>query len=485
MKNQIRRVVIIGAGIAGLAAAIRLAKKGFAVRVLEAGSQPGGKMSEIRKEGFRFDTGPSLFTLPHLVEELLEEKLSSKYHKLNLITRYFWEDGTLVNAWAEADKFALEMEHVLGVPASAVHKYLDEARFLYEHTAEMFIFNPVMSLKTLFSAAGLHALKALPRLKAFRSMHSYHEQCFSNPKAVQLFDRFATYNGSDPYKAPATLTMIPHLEHNLGAWFPQGGIYQIAQDLENKAKQLGVSFHHNEAATLIHFRGKKAYTVQTSSNTYETDLVISDVDIARVYDHLIPHKPLPMRYINRPVSSSAIIFYWGIRRTSPMLDVHNILFAEDYRKEFDALANGTLADDLTVYLFISSKIVKSDAPEGCENWFAMINAPYDRGQNWNELRLKARNIILSKVQRILGMDISKGILVEDYADPPLIAIKTGSWRGALYGISSNDPMAAFLRHPNKVSAFSNVYFVGGSVHPGGGIPLCLASAKIVDKLIKK
>ncbi|MGC8866060.1 MAG: 1-hydroxycarotenoid 3,4-desaturase CrtD [Bacteroidales bacterium] len=484
MNSNTLRAIIIGAGVAGLASAIRLARRGFSVGVLEAGALPGGKMSEIRRDGFRFDTGPSLFTLPHLVAELLDDVFYEKYHRLELVTRYFWDDGIVLNAWARPEQFAAEMETVLGVPARQVLSYLDEARFLYEHTEQMFIFNPVNQVRTLLSRTGLKALRALPKLKAFRSLHHENLRWFSHPKAVQLFDRFATYNGSNPYLAPATLRMIPHLEHNLGVWFPKEGMHQIARDLESKARSLGAAFYYEEPAIEILFEGSKATAVKTEKRTLQADLVISDVDISRVYHGLIPGRPLPLRYATRPLSTSAIIFYWGIRRTSPQLDLHNILFTTDYRREFDALTQGTLADDLTVYIFISSKVVKADAPEGCENWFVMVNAPHDRGQDWVALRLKARSVILQKIQRVLGIDLTSDIVFEEFADPPLISQRTGSGKGALYGIASNDPMSAFMRHPNQVRNFKNLYFVGGSVHPGGGIPLCLASAQIVDKLIK-
>lgn len=484
LKNK-QQVVVIGAGVAGLASAIRLARRGCVVKVIESGPGPGGKMSEIRKNGFRFDTGPSLFTLPHLVEELLENDWNDKYQQLDLITRYFWDDGTMLNAWAEPGRFALAVESTLQESASQVLAYLAQAKFLYEHTANMFIFSPLNRASTYFSKNGLKALKALPVLKAWRTMHQENSRWFSNSKTIQLFDRFATYNGSNPFMAPATLTMIPHLEHNLGVWFPKRGMHQIARDLEIKAQNLGVEFFYNTPAHEIIMQNQYAVAVKTSRSLFPSDIVVSDVDISHVYGQLLPYIPLPQRYAQKVPSSSAIIFYWGMRRTTPALDVHNILFSNNYRAEFEALMQGSLADDLTVYLFISSKMVPDDAPKDCENWFAMVNAPYDQGQDWNALREKARNIILKKIKNVLQIDVLSDIAVEDYADPPLIEKRTGSYRGALYGISSNDPMAAFLRHPNHVYAFKNIYFVGGSVHPGGGIPLCLASAQIVDKLIPK
>ena len=194
--------------------------------------------------------------------------------------------------------------------------------------------------------------------------------------------------------------------------------------------------------------------------------------------------PLKKRLSKLEPSSSALVFYWGIKKTSPELDVHNILFSENYQEEFKKLfVEKTIYDDPTVYLFISSKIVKTDAPEGKENWFVMINAPSDANQDWDELVQRARQNIVNKINRILKTNIEDFIECEQITSPLTIQENTLSQGGALYGNSSNSMFAAFLRHPNFLNSIKNMYFVGGSVHPGGGIPLCLASAKIVDNEI--
>ena len=183
-------------------------------------------------------------------------------------------------------------------------------------------------------------------------------------------------------------------------------------------------------------------------------------------------------------SSSAVIFYWGIRGQFPELDLHNILFSADYRQEFEHLfEKKTLFNDPTVYLNITSKELPTDAPPGCENWFVMINAPGDYGQDWDALVAQARENILAKVSRHLGTDLAPLIESEDVLTPPLIEQRTSSYRGALYGAASNSKFAAFLRHPNFSNKIKHLYCCGGSVHPGGGIPLCLLSAKITAGLI--
>jgi phytoene dehydrogenase-like protein len=187
--------------------------------------------------------------------------------------------------------------------------------------------------------------------------------------------------------------------------------------------------------------------------------------------------------LRQPKSTSALIFYWGIRQSFPELDLHNILFSQDYQKEFNALDAGTIDDDPTVYINITSKYHAPDAPEGCENWFTMINVPYNNNQDWDALIATARKNIVTKINRVLNTDIESLLVCEQILDPRSIESKTQSHLGALYGTSSNNRMAAFLRHANFSSRIRNLYFCGGSVHPGGGIPLCLLSAKIVDEVM--
>jgi diapolycopene oxygenase len=202
------------------------------------------------------------------------------------------------------------------------------------------------------------------------------------------------------------------------------------------------------------------------------------------YRKLLATQKAPEQTLKQERSSSALIYYWGIKKEFKELGLHNIFFSNDYQKEFEALfTDKTFANDLTVYINISSKECKTDAPEGCENWFVMVNAPSNVGQNWDELKEKGRRLILEKLSSLLGTAIEPLIVCENVLDPILIEQKTSSYGGALYGAASNNRMAAFLRHPNFSRNIKHLYFVGGSVHPGGGIPLALLSAKITSNLI--
>ena len=191
------------------------------------------------------------------------------------------------------------------------------------------------------------------------------------------------------------------------------------------------------------------------------------------------------KLLKQEKSSSALIFYWGIQQAFEELALHNVFFSADYNQEFDFIFNKKLVyDDPTVYINITAKLNKNDAPTGCENWFVMINVPNNSGQNWDEIIEKSRKQILEKLSRLLKQDITKLIAHETILDPRSIESKTSSFAGALYGNASNNRYAAFLRHANFSSQIKGLYFCGGSVHPGGGIPLCLNSAKIVAQLIK-
>ncbi|MEM9918789.1 MAG: 1-hydroxycarotenoid 3,4-desaturase CrtD, partial [Bacteroidota bacterium] len=473
---------------AGLASAIRMATKGFQVEVYEANSYPGGKLSEIRMEGYRFDAGPSLFTMPMYIEELY--RLAGKpiedyfaYQRLETVCHYFWEDGTFLKAFSDVDAFCKEIESKLGIDSQAVLNLLEDSRFKYDACGKIFLEKSLHRLSTWTNKEVAKAVLKIPRLDIFSSMNDVNEKRLKHPKLVQLFNRFATYNGSNPYKVPGLLNIIPHFEHHIGAFFPKGGMHAITQGLYRLAVDLGVQFHFKQAVQKIELEGKTATGIHTDKGYHPFDLLISNMDIWFTYRKLLPDIPHPEKRLRLEKSTSALIFYWGIKKSFPQLDLHNIFFSEDYKQEFAELDSGRVYDDPTVYINITKKHEPTDAPEGCENWFTMINVPYDSGQDWDALIQTARKNILSKLKRQLQVDIEPLIECQAILDPRSIQRKTSSHLGALYGTSSNNRFAAFLRHPNFSQRLKNLYFCGGSVHPGGGIPLCLLSAKITDELV--
>lgn len=483
-----KKVAIIGSGIGGIASAIRLAAKGYQIEVFEQSSKAGGKISEFSMDGFRFDTGPSLLTYPNLINELflLFGDNPKDYFNCNAIDascKYFWEDGTIVNAWQEPNLFANELEKNTGAKLECVLEYLVEAEKLYSIAGNTFVFNSLNKLSNYTSAPFLKTFLNFPRLDPFRTLHQRNLSKLKNPKAVQIFDRYATYNGSNPYQSPSALRMISHLEHNMGVYFPSRGIYSIVSSLYDYAKSKGVQFHFNSRVEKIYTAGRSVKGIRVNAEDYQYDIIVSNIDVITLYS-LLDAQRLPSNQSKQQRSSSAIIFYWGVGNTYTDLKLHNILFSDKYQNEFDHLFLWkTISPDPTVYIYISSKMIPGDAPPGCENWYVMINAPENIGQYNQNLIDEAKNRIIEKINRTLKIDISQHILSEKVADPRSIEDETGSFRGSLYGLSSNNILAAFNRHPNFSRKVENLFFVGGSVHPGGGIPLCLASAKIADSML--
>jgi len=480
---------IIGSGIAGLSAALRLRSLGYEVTVFEAHTGPGGKLDEISQDGYRFDLGPSLFTMPQYIDELFElfdenPRDHFNYLKKETLCNYFWTDGTRFQTPADKEEFITSFSTSFKENPAKVRRFLEDNSLKYELTAPLFLERSLHRLKTYLNGITIKAIAKIYRLNLFKSLYSTLQSYFKNPKSLQFFSRHATYNGSSPYQTPGIMSLIPHLEMHFGTYYPEGGMRSITESLYQLAIRNGVQFHFDEKVTRIDLHKGKVIGLSTAKGFYSFDIVVSNMDVVPTYRKLLTGIKAPEKTLAQERSSSALIFYWGIQKTFKELDLHNIFFSDSYEEEFNCIfKKKTLSEDPTVYVNISSKHTASDAPEGGENWFVMINAPGNYGQNWEELIDLSRERILNKLSLLLGENIKELIETEFVWDPRGIEAKTDSFLGALYGAASNDRMAAFLRHPNRAPQISNLYFCGGSVHPGGGIPLCVQSGKIVSELI--
>lgn len=490
LKRGRKNIGIVGSGVAGLAIAIRLAASGERVTVYEKNNYPGGKLSKLSLGQYHFDAGPSLFTQPQNIEELFtiankEIKNYFKYRRENIACNYFFESGKSVKAFSDREKFAKELNLKLGEDPKKVIKYLTDAQNAYSSIGNIFLNKSLHKLSTWINADIIEAIKNTKLNYLFATLHKHNKKSFKTQEAQQIFNRFATYNGSNPFKAPAMLSMIPHLEHNEGTFYPIGGMISITNALYKLALDLNIQFYFDCDVKKIVRKDGKVSGIIANDKFYPHDCVVSNVDVYYTYKHLLDEFHYAEKINKQERSSSAIIFYWGIKKSFSALGLHNIFFSRNYKEEFECIfKKGGISNDPTVYINITSKIDSDHAPEGCENWFVMVNAPCDTGQNWEELRSRCRNLVIDKLSRNLNEDIDPLIEEESYLDPTIIDKRTGSYKGSLYGTSSNSPFSAFLRHKNWSSRCSGLFFVGGSVHPGGGIPLCLKSAKITSEIIK-
>ena len=488
-----KTVGIIGAGIGGLSAAARLANAGYSVHVFEQDRNPGGKARVLRGAGFRFDKGPSLLTMPFVFQdwfkdigENCEDYLG--FQRLKINCQYFFADGTILDAHSDKDGFSAEIAKKTKDHARSVADFFKYSERLYDRAADMFLFNsPLQSLRKL-KTRNMSTLLHIRDLGMFISLNEINRHFFKDSKTVQLFNRYATYNGSSPFHAPATFLIIPHVEFTSGAYNVLGGIYSIPEALYCVAKEKGAKFYFEKEVLKIAHENHRIKGLCLADGCFDCDIVVANSDVRKTYNNLLGDKnsPLSMLYNRKEPSSSALVFYWGVKGDFSDLQVHNIFFSRNYLMEFnDIFRKKQCPHDPTIYINITSKYVASDAPKGCENWFVMINAPCASGQNWQLETDRTRRRILETLRERLNKDIQRHIVFESVWTPIDIETETMSSMGSLYGMASNSRSGAFLRQQNRSFIYRGLYFCGGTCHPGGGMPLALLSGKFAADLIRK
>lgn len=494
-----RSIIIIGAGLGGLAAACRLAKSGFKVTVLEKNDSVGGKVNFLQAKGYKFDTGASLVTMPHVFEELfefcgrqLEDYLTLE--KLDPICRYFWSDGTVFNASQNLEKTESEIACIAHDDVENFRKYLADAKRKYEIAERTFLATSLNELPRLLTPK---YLPDLLKISTLTTLDKHNASYFKSPKLRQLFNRFATYNGSSPYKIPATFALIPYVEFGLGAWYVRGGIYEIPKALEKLARELGVEFRFNAPVEKIIIKNGKAVGVKISIEEYgeieeevlEADIIISNADAIVTYRDLIEESERPSftnkKLNRREPSSSGFVLLLGVRRRFSQLAHHNIFFSDDYKTEFHRIFKLKIfASRPTIYVCASSKTDTTQAPAGCENLFVLVNAPYTAEiTKWHIEAEPYRDLIIKKLEKFGLNELKNSIEFEQIITPEDFKDIFNANRGSIYGVSSNGILSAFSRIPNKSKDIENLYFVGGATHPGGGMPLVLLSGKMAAEMI--
>lgn len=484
-----KKIIVVGAGIGGMVSAAYLAHKGFKVEIFEKNLKPGGKMNEFRKDGYRFDTGPSLITMPYVFREFFEEigrdvKDYFELTELENACRYYWSDGTVFNSYCDENKLSSELKKVFGeTEAGNFFRYLDYGKIFFELSENSF-------LKDEFKIRNYLSKKGLLNLSKFisgRSINDLSNKFFKNKKLKQLMDRFATYNGSTPYLAPQFFSIIPYVEFKFGAWYAKGGIYEIAKGLEKLCMEMNVKINYGFELADTECSGKSISKLVFKAKEELTEK--KDFDI--LVSNFTGNKKLTEEeyFENDDWSCSGFILLLGMKKEFKGLSHHNIFFSEDYEKEFiDIFEKKIPADDMTVYISISKKDQPEDSPEGCENWFVLVNAPFlnDKFEWTDKNKTIYKDKILRKIESFTNL--SEGSLKEHIEFYEIFTpedfLKTyNSEHGSIYGLSSNTLYTIMKRPRNKSNRYNNLYFTGGNTHPGGGVPLCFLSGKIVSKLI--
>ncbi len=490
-------VIVIGAGIGGLSAAVRLAAKGFRVKVLERLPRVGGKLNLLEDAGFSFDTGPSLFTLPWVFEDLFAaagEKLSDHLELIRLepVCRYFYPDGSGFDASADMPTMMRNLENFSRGAGEDFNAFFGHAARAWRGSRKPFlesaISSPLDFVKDGVPWQDITALLPIPTL------HGLAARYFKDERLRQFVGRYATYTGSSPYKAPGTLSTVLYSEYAFGAWYVKGGLYKLASSLERIARKLGVEFEFGRTI-------EKIYTddegVQLNRKTEDIkgvllddgrvlscDAVICNADAAHLYESLLP-KRLDARKQKLEPSISGFVMLLGVEGITPNLEHHNIFFSNDYRLEFNQIFEHLEpASDPTIYVCISSKSDASQAPAGHENWFVLVNAPPTGKVNWSAEAPKYAQRILEILAK-RGVDIRDRIKVQHLMTPSDLESRYLTHRGGIYGSSSNTVSSAFLRPQNRSSTVKGLYLASGSAHPGGGLPLVALSGKLaVEALLE-
>lgn len=485
-----KKVVVCGAGIGGMVSAIYLAHKGCHVEIFEKNLNPGGKMNEFKKDGFRFDTGPSLMTMPYVFKDFFKEigrEMSDYIELVELESscKYFWNDGTMLNAYCNETKLRKELRDVFGESEEKnFFEYLEYAKIFYDLTKDNFL-RDEFKFKNFISK---DSMKNVTKFISGRSINDLSNKFFKNNKLKQLMDRFATYNGSSPYLAPQFFSVIAYVEQVFRAWYVKGGIYQIAKVLEKICGETGVKINYGTELTGIENEGKNiSKLVFTDSDKSLTSVSEFDCLISNFTNN---RQLIEDEYFeNTDWSCSGFIMLMGMNKKFDELSHHNILFSDNYEKEFiDIFEKKIPADDMTVYISISKKDDPDDAPGESENWFVLVNAPSlsDKFQWTAENKLIYKNKVIDKIvsfYRIFDCNIRDHIEFCEIFTPEDFLSNYNSEFGSIYGLSSNSLYSLLKRPKNKSGKYNNLFFTGGNTHPGGGVPLCFLSGKIVSKLV--
>ncbi len=474
------RVAIIGGGVGGLATAIRLQTLGHHVTLFERNEVVGGKLAHYVRDGYAFDLGPSLITLPHLFDEVFRTAKTTLAEQVELVRldpqfSYRWSDGSTLTVSDNNDDTGAAFEAFAPGAGEQWRAFDARGRRIWDVAERTFfagpMSNPWLLAKRLRSPFDLTAIDPL------RTLHRSAGSFFDDPRLVQWADRYATYSGSSPYAAPATLACIAHIEARYGCWYPMGGLDELRNAFVWVATEVGVDIRTGTEVVSIE-AGERVTGVVLADGTHErADIVVANTDAEHLYADLLHDSAALARVRRAKRSTSGFVLCLGVRGLTPRLTHHNVWFSNSYQSEYDQLDAGRLADDPTIYACVSAVTDPSQAPDGCENWFLLVNTPPGV-----EVDADAYGDLVLDRLAAHGVDLRPRIEFRHTMTPTDIAARYRSPGGAIYGTSSNGKRAAFVRPANRGSK-PGLYLVGGSSHPGGGLPLVTTSAKIVTEMI--
>jgi phytoene desaturase len=482
--------LIIGAGLGGIATAGRLARHGYDVTVLEKNEQPGGRCGQLVRDGHRFDIGATLFLMPEIFEETYAALGSRMADHLELrrvdpTYRIYFDDDTQLALSGDLNAMQRQLEALEPGSFDGLLRYLREGRSHYHLALEKFVGRNFYSLLDYFSPANLPLLfKLKPLQNHYRNIGRY----FRHPHLKAAFTFQNMYLGLSPFEAPATYSLLQYTELAGGVWFPAGGLYRVVESLVEIAESLGVHFRTNTTVQQIETNGRAATAViLAGGERLPADVIVANADLPWVYSDLLPDTAAANRLERQQYTCSTIMFYWGVDRVYPQLGTHNVFLAGDYRAGFERIfQDKSLPHEPSIYVHAPARVDPTAAPPGQDSLYALVPVGHldeSGSQEWPVLQQQARTAVLHHLARLGINDLEQHLKFEVSYTPHDWQSRYNLARGAAFGLSHNFRQVGYLRPQNRHRRYRNLYFAGGSTHPGAGLPMVLLSARLTTERI--
>ncbi|MFQ3791768.1 NAD(P)/FAD-dependent oxidoreductase [Staphylococcus nepalensis] len=487
-----KQVIVIGGGLGGIASAIRMAQAGYHVDLYEQNNHIGGKVNRLETEDFGFDLGPSILTMPKIFQRLFQQcgKRLADYvniRKLDLQIRNVYPDGEMIDLYESMQDTLINNKTVTDKDIQQLTVFFNYAKQIHE-TAEKSYFDK--GLDTISEIIRYHGpLTALKKFDYFHTMQQAIDKRVDNPYLRKMLGYFIKYVGSSSYDAPAVLSLLPQMQHAEGLWYVDGGIHKLAGAMEQLARELGVVIHFDAYVKRINYNSENKVTGITLANNKNiyADYIISNMEVIPVYKNLLNFDENKINKLERKFepASSGYVMHLGIDKSYPELRHHNFFFSNHSKNNFDEVFHQyVLPQDPTIYVVNTNKTDDSQAPTGYENIKILPHIPYIQAQPLSEQAyLQFRERILDKLESMGLKNLRQHIVYEDVWTPHDIENTYSSNKGAIYGVVSNKKKNKGFKFPKKSQYFKNLYFVGGSVNPGAGMPMVTLSGMQVAEAI--
>ncbi|MGQ9651370.1 MAG: phytoene desaturase family protein [Phycisphaerae bacterium] len=487
-----RKIVrVIGAGLGGLSAAVSLAQEGYAVTIHEKNPKIGGKLNVLKDRGYSFDLGPSILTLPHIFARLFERsgKKMSDYLAIRPLRphwRNFFEDGTVVDLYPEPDRMAAEARKV-GEDPENVQRFLKYASNLYDLVNAGYF---EQGLDTSKDFARFYGLWKFPQFDLLRTMHGGLKRFLKTPHMRDIFDYFIKYVGSSAYHAPAFMNCLPTIQFRYDLWYVDGGLYNIALGLQSLLNGLGITVCLNSEVTQIRKEGGRVTGIVVAGGQfYPADIVVSNMEVIPAYERLLGENKAFMRSLVRfEPACSGLVVELGLDIQYPQLAHHNFFFSGNQREHFyTVFRKRQLPPDPTIYLVAASKTDPTVAPPGCDCLKILPHIPYIDDENpfTPEAYLAFKERVMDKLERMGLEGLRRHVVVEHCWTPLDIRQQYYSNKGSIYGVVADRFRNLAFKAPKQSTKYPNLFFVGGSVNPGGGMPMVvLCGLNVARKVVE-